>query len=77
MRHHTQTHGTQPVSLRDAMDRLIEQAFTFRRELCLPTEFDVDKAQASFGDGVLCLTLPKAARARPKRLTMQAGTAGK
>ncbi len=44
---------------------------TFRRDLTLPVEVDVDKAKAEFKDGVLTLRLPKAESAKPKRLQIK------
>jgi HSP20 family protein len=40
----------------------------FSRVLHLPVEVDADKVQAVLRDGVLTLTLPKAAAARPKKI---------
>ena len=37
---------------------------SFRRELALPTDVDQDKINAECKDGVLSITLPKAARAK-------------
>jgi len=44
---------------------------TFRRDLTLPVEVNVDKAEAEFQNGVLTLRLPKAEAAKPKRLTIK------
>lgn len=44
----------------------------FRRTLTLNIPVDDDKAQAEFKDGVLTLTLPKAAEARPRVIKIQA-----
>ncbi len=45
---------------------------TFRRDLTLPVDVDVEKAEATFENGVLTLRLPKAEVAKPKRLTVKA-----
>ena len=45
----------------------------FRRSFSLPTRVDSAKVQARYVDGVLTITLPKAAEARPKQITVQAG----
>lgn len=37
---------------------------SFRRELTLPTDVDQDKIEAACNDGVLSVTLPKAAKAK-------------
>ncbi|HZR98521.1 MAG TPA: Hsp20/alpha crystallin family protein [Chloroflexota bacterium] len=45
----------------------------FQRTLTFPTEVDAAQAQGQYTHGVLRLTLPKAAHARPKRLALTAG----
>ncbi|MHC4508120.1 MAG: Hsp20/alpha crystallin family protein [Planctomycetota bacterium] len=43
----------------------VESAYgSFRRELTLPTDVDPDKVNAVYTDGVLSITLPKAATAK-------------
>jgi HSP20 family protein len=44
---------------------------SFVRQIGLPTEVDTNKAEASFEDGVLCLTLPKAESMKPKTIKVQ------
>lgn len=44
---------------------------TFRRDLTLPVDVNVEKAEATFKDGILTLRLPKAEEAKPKRLTIR------
>jgi len=46
---------------------------TFRRSLTIPVRVEADKVQARFADGILTVELPKAAAARPKQITVQAG----
>ena len=46
----------------------------FRRSFSLPTRVDSDKVQARYVDGILTVSLPKAAEARPKQIVVQAGT---
>jgi HSP20 family protein len=46
---------------------------SFRRSFSLPYRVDADKVQARYGDGILTVELPKAAEARPKQITVQAG----
>lgn len=46
----------------------------FRRALTLPIEVDASKAEATFDQGVLRLSLPKAEAARPRQIRVQAGT---
>ena len=43
----------------------------FYRSFNLPVEVDVDKAQADMKDGVLTITLPKAARAKAKKVKVK------
>jgi HSP20 family protein len=45
----------------------------FRRAFSLPFPVDADKAQATYTDGVLTLTLPKAEAARPRQIRIEAG----
>ena len=43
----------------------------FNRGLQLPVSVDADKVQAKFEHGVLLVTLPKSAAAKPRRITVQ------
>lgn len=45
----------------------------FSRSLSLPFPVEADRATASFANGVLTLTLPKAEAARPKRIQIGGG----
>lgn len=47
---------------------------SFERSFRLPFEADRDNAHAVLRDGVLTLTLPKAASARPARIRVEGGT---
>ncbi len=44
----------------------------FSRSLTLPTLINAEKADASFENGVLTLTLPKAEEVKPKTITVKA-----
>ncbi len=44
---------------------------SFRRELTLPTDVDQDKIEAVCKDGVLSLTLPKAAKAKTVKIKVK------
>lgn len=44
----------------------------FAETFTLPAPVDADHAEASFADGILTLTLPKAEQARIKRIPVQA-----
>ncbi len=45
----------------------------FRRSITLPSQVKADAIEASFDDGVLSITVPKAEEARPKKITVRAG----
>lgn len=47
-------------------------SYRFARTFELPTKIDADKVEASLENGVLTVTLPKAAEARPKQITVKA-----
>jgi HSP20 family protein len=40
----------------------------FRRSISLPTRVDLNKANATYRDGILTVTLPKAEEAKPKQI---------
>ena len=46
----------------------------FKRSISLPFPVDVDQAQASYSNGLLTLTLPKAEAARPKQIRIETGS---
>ncbi len=46
---------------------------TFTRSVTLPIEVDAARADATFEDGVLRLTLPKAETAKPRRIEIRSG----
>lgn len=48
------------------------QSFSFAQSYELPTRIDPEKVQASLKQGVLTLTLPKVAEAKPKRISVSA-----
>jgi HSP20 family protein len=41
---------------------------TFRRSIALPTRVDANKVSATYRDGILTVTLPKAEEAKPKQI---------
>ena len=55
-----------------AAHRRERQSFSFTQSYELPTRIDPEKVQASLKQGVLTLTMPKAAEAQPKRVTVSA-----
>jgi HSP20 family protein len=46
---------------------------TFERSFALPTSVDSDHVSASFQNGILTVTVPKAERARPREIPVKAG----
>jgi len=45
---------------------------SFSRSITIPVEVKSEKAEASFEDGVLTLTLPKAEEVKPKQIKVKA-----
>lgn len=43
----------------------------FSRTVTLPSEFDTERVQARYVDGILTLTLPKPEAVKPRRVTVQ------
>src|SRR5437763_14227826 len=43
----------------------------FRRSITLPTRVDANKVSASYRDGILTVTLPKAEEAKPKQIQVK------
>ena len=54
-------------------DYLVQECYwgSFYRSFALPVEVDVDKAVADIKDGILTLTIPKAARSRTKKVRVK------
>jgi HSP20 family protein len=47
----------------------IERSYgSFQRSISLPTGTKADEAKASYKDGILCITIPKAEEAKPKQI---------
>jgi HSP20 family protein len=46
---------------------------SFRRSITLPSQVQADKIEASFEDGVLEVTVPKAEEAKPKKISVRSG----
>ena len=47
-----------------------EQSFSFSRSLTIPAEISADQVSAAYENGVLTVTLPKRAEAKPKKITV-------
>ena len=63
--------GTQPAE--GTYHRRERASGEFARTVRLPVEVDADQVQARLQDGVLLVTLPKAAAARPRRIKVNVG----
>lgn len=60
----------------DATFHRRERGFgTFRRAIGLPTPVDADRVSATLNHGVLRITLPKAAEAKPRKIEVKSLTA--
>lgn len=60
-----------PVGNGTAVHRRERPAGSFRRAFELPTEIDVESARASHKHGILTLTLPKSAAAKPRQIAIE------
>jgi|tagenome__1003787_1003787.scaffolds.fasta_scaffold20865469_2 HSP20 family protein len=67
---------TKPVEAKDGWRWYVRElgAGEVTRQITLPREIDVDHATASFENGVLTLTLPKSAAAKPRRIEIGNGS---
>jgi HSP20 family protein len=52
----------------DKAERSERYVGSFRRSISLPARVDVNKVSATYRDGILTVTLPKAEEAKPKRI---------
>jgi HSP20 family protein len=52
----------------DRAERTERYVGTFRRTIALPTRVDASKVNASYRDGILIVTLPKAEEVKPKQI---------
>ena len=48
------------------------EAGVFRRTITLPNDIDSDKVEASYNNGILTVTLPKAELSKPKQIAVKA-----
>ena len=55
----------------DKAERTERYVGTFRRSIALPTRVDADKVTATYQDGILKVTLPKAEEAKPKQIAVK------
>ncbi len=56
-----------------AAERTERYVGKFRRSITLPARVDASKVSATYRDGILTVTLPKAEEARPKQIQVDAG----
>lgn len=63
----TAPEGRRPVSQENSFGQ-------FQRQVALPTPVDADNCEASYRDGMLTITLPKAAAHRPRTIQVKTGT---
>jgi HSP20 family protein len=68
-------HGWQPEEGQEQPTWYLREieAGQFRRAISLPFPVDTEKAHATYSNGLLTLTLPKAEAARPKQIHIQGG----
>ena len=52
----------------DKAERTERYIGTFRRSIALPTRVDANKVSATYRDGILTVTLPKAEEVKPKQI---------
>jgi HSP20 family protein len=52
----------------DKAERTERYIGTFRRSITLPTRVDANKVSATYRDGILTVTLPKAEEVKPKQI---------
>ena len=57
-----------PFPNSDSAQRTERYVGTFRRSIGLPTRVDANKVSATYQDGILKVTLPKAEEAKPKQI---------
>jgi HSP20 family protein len=60
------------VGTADKAERSERYVGTFRRSITLPTRVDPNKVSATYKDGILTITLPKAEEAKPKQIQVKA-----
>ena len=58
---------------REAFHREERSVGKFTRRIELPVEIDEANVKAEYKDGLLLITLPKAPKAKPKQISVQAG----
>ncbi len=59
------------TSNREKAERTERYIGRFRRSITLPTRVDANKISATYRDGILTVTLPKAEEAKPKQIAVK------
>src|SRR5271166_5141373 len=67
-------HGERKIEKEENYRRVERQYGSFTRTFTLPTTVDSEKVSASYDKGVLKITLPKKAEAKPKQIKVNVGT---
>ena len=65
-------HKKEEVSEKRSYHRKEIQIGKFTQSISLPIEVEAEQAEASFKDGILTITLPKAEAAKPKQIQIKA-----
>jgi HSP20 family protein len=68
-------HGERKIEKEENYRRVERQYGSFTRTFTLPTTVDSEKVSANYDKGVLKVTLPKKAEAKPKQIKVNIGTA--
>ncbi|MGX9725751.1 MAG: Hsp20/alpha crystallin family protein [Candidatus Electronema sp. VV] len=64
--------GEKKLETKDEKRHRIECAYgTFVRSFSLPQDVDVEKVGAEYKNGILCLTIPKLEKAKPKQIEVK------
>ena len=61
-------HKRESSSNGEKAERTERYVGTFRRSIALPTRVDANKVSATYRDGILTVTLPKAEEVKPKQI---------
>jgi HSP20 family protein len=61
----------QPESERASYHRREREGGAFNRTVTLPSEFDSERVQASYVDGILTVTLPRAPEQKPRQIPVK------
>lgn len=68
----TGSRGEEKTEEGKTFHRVERRSGTFRRVIALGGDVDGDKVEATYNDGVLAVTVPKAEAAKPKKIVVKA-----